>query len=83
MSIDFIELLDSHIMATEDVVIEEERIKDDYNIYFNDAQIKSHLTNLLYDGKKVAIFFDFKSHTFMVESWLLEQSNLESAEKQT
>lgn len=58
MSIDFIELLDSHIIATEDVVIEEERIKDDYNIHFNDAQIKSHLTNLLYDGKKVATFFD-------------------------
>ena len=57
MSIDFIELLDSHIIATENVVIEEERIKDDYNIHFNDAQIKSHLTNLLYDGKKVAKFF--------------------------
>jgi hypothetical protein len=58
MSIDFIELLDSHIMATENVIIEEERIKDEYNIYFNDAQIKSHLTNLVYDGKKVSTFFD-------------------------
>jgi hypothetical protein len=58
MSIDFIELLDSHIIATENVIIEEERIKDEYDIYFNDAQIKSHLTNLVYDGKKVAKFFD-------------------------
>lgn len=58
MSIDFIELLDSHIMATENVIIEEERIKDEYNIHFNDAQIKSHLTNLVYDGKKVSKFFD-------------------------
>jgi hypothetical protein len=66
MSIDFIELLDSQIMTTETVVIEEERIKDEYAVYFNDAQIQSHLTNLLFNdgddarsiGKKVLGFFN-------------------------
>jgi hypothetical protein len=74
MSIDFIELLDSQIMTTENVVIEEERIKDEYAVYFNDAQIQSHLTNLLYGdgddarsiGKKVLNFFyllDYRNNT--------------------
>ena len=72
MSIDFIELLDSQIITTEDVIIEEERIKDEYAVFFNDAQIQSHLTHLLYNdafntkiiGKKVENFFSLLSpHT--------------------
>jgi hypothetical protein len=48
MDSDFIEILESNVEDISTVTIEEERIKDGSEIFFNDQQIKSHLTNLLY-----------------------------------
>lgn len=59
----FIELLDSNVEEVSVVTIEEERYKDQYQVYYNDRQIKSHLTSLLYNRskndlpKQVDVFF--------------------------
>lgn len=66
MDDDFIEILDSNVHEILDVTIVEERIAEGSEVYFNDQQIKSHLTNLLYTNdsqlhilpKRVDLVFD-------------------------
>lgn len=48
MEDDVIEIFDSNVEEISDVTIVEERIADGSEIFFNDQQIKSHLTGLLY-----------------------------------
>ena len=47
MDLEFIEILDSNVEDILDVTIVEERIKDEYEVFYNDQQIRSHITNLL------------------------------------
>lgn len=48
VKMDFIEILESNVEDVSNVTIIEERLKDGSEIFFNDQQIKSHLTSLLY-----------------------------------
>lgn len=78
--INFIEILDSNVLGLNDVTITEERIREGYEIFFNDKQIKSHLTNLLFKSNsdvsrllmKVNAYFDMISGANIsnVGSWL-------------
>lgn len=78
--INFIEILDSNVLGLNDVTITEERIREGYEIFFNDKQIKSHLTNLLFKSNsdisrllmKVNAYFDMISGGSQMKqsSWL-------------
>uniref|UniRef100_A0A6C0BE54 Uncharacterized protein n=1 Tax=viral metagenome TaxID=1070528 RepID=A0A6C0BE54_9ZZZZ len=68
---DFVEIFDSNVEDIQDVTIIEERIREGYEIFFNDSQIKSQIANLVFNQKlspqqvckKADILFDILKKT--------------------